>query len=221
LAVWGDSHGVEIARALGDQSSNRRVAELTGSSCPPALGFAPPGRAGCVAANQELLERLRRDASVDSVLLVARYEYYLDGADAAAFEAGMAQSVQQLRRAGKRVLLLDPVPTYRYPIPAALALRWRRGEVLEEQGQTPKQYAQQQSASLALLQRLSGGGHVPRVPVGDLLCRGRPRCAVLDGDDSLYFDDNHLSMHGAAKVAPYVLRLLADPVSGPLAQANR
>jgi hypothetical protein len=45
------------------------------------------------------------------------------------------------------------------------------------------------------------------VPVGRLLC-GQARCAVVEADDSLYFDDNHLSMHGAAKLAPEVLRLL-------------
>ena len=40
-----------------------------------------------------------------------------------------------------------------------------------------------------------------------LLCGG-PRGKVLEGDARLYFDDNHLSMTGAAKVAPAVLRLL-------------
>jgi len=204
LAVWGDSHGVEIARALGDQAAGRRVAELTGSTCPPALGYEPPGRPRCASANRELLERLLADASVDSVLLVARYEFYLDGPDAAAFEVGMADSVKRLRAAGKRVMLLDPVPTYRYPVPAALALRWRRGEGLDEQGLTREQYMARQVAALALVERLTADGQATRVPVGELLCT-EPRCAVREGDASLYFDDNHLSMHGAARVATRVL----------------
>jgi peptidoglycan/LPS O-acetylase OafA/YrhL len=207
LAVWGDSHGVEIARALGDQAVDRRIAQLTGSSCPPALGYTPPGRPGCAAVNRGYIERLSRDASVDAVLLVARYDFYLDGAEASAFKAGLAESVKRLREAGKQVLLLDPVPTYHYPIPAALALRWRRGEALEAQGQTPAQYASRQAEALALVQGLAAGGQAQRVAVGELLCR-EPRCAVVEGDRPLYFDDNHLSMIGAAKVAPAVLRLL-------------
>ncbi|MDN3920465.1 acyltransferase family protein [Roseateles violae] len=211
LAVWGDSHGVEIARALGDQvSSSRRIAQLTGSSCPPALNYVPPGRPRCAAVNRALLDRLRQDASVDTVLLAARYEFYLNAPDAQAFEAGMAESVKRLREVGKQVLLLDPVPTYHYPIPAALALRWRRGEPLEGQGQTPAQYEARQAASLALVRRLANGKQAQRVIVEDLLC-GQPRCAVLNGDHSLYFDDNHLSMHGAARIAPAVLRLVGHP----------
>jgi hypothetical protein len=116
--------------------------------------------------------------------------------------------VRRLRQAGKLVLLLDPVPTYHYPIPAALALRWNRGQDLAAQGQTQAQYEAKQSAALALVQRLASGGQARRIAVGDLLCSGAARCAVLDGDRSLYFDDNHLSMVGAARVAPAVLRLL-------------
>jgi peptidoglycan/LPS O-acetylase OafA/YrhL len=214
LVVWGDSHGVELARALGDQASNRRVAELTGSSCPPALDYTPPGRSRCADVNRAFIDRLSRDASVDTVLLAARYEFYLDAPGAAAFEAGMAETVNRLREAGKRVLLLDPVPTYRYPIPAALALRWRRGEDLAAQGQTPAQYASRQAAALALVQGLAANDGAERVAVGDLLC-AEPRCAVLEGDQPLYFDDNHLSMHGAARVAAQVMRLVATPVVQP------
>jgi peptidoglycan/LPS O-acetylase OafA/YrhL len=207
LAVWGDSHGVEIARALGDQATDRRVAQLTGSTCPPAVGYVPPGRPRCAGANRELLARLVEDTSVDAVLLTARYEFYLNHADAPAFRAGMAEAVRRLHAAGKQVLLLDPVPTYHYPVPAALALRARRGEPLEAQGQTTAQYESRQQPALAWVQALAATGQARRVPVGRLLC-GQARCAVVEADDSLYFDDNHLSMHGAAKLAPEVLRLL-------------
>ncbi|MDR7271151.1 peptidoglycan/LPS O-acetylase OafA/YrhL/lysophospholipase L1-like esterase [Pelomonas saccharophila] len=207
LAVWGDSHGVEIARALGNLATDRRVAQLTGSSCPPALGYKPPGRPRCVAVNDALLARLTEDASVDAVLLVARHEFYLGSPDADAFEAGLAESIRRLRAAGKHVLLLDPVPTYHYPVPAALAMRWRRADELAAQGQTAADYRIRQAAALALVQRLTADGQAERVGLDQLLCGGA-RCQVLEGDASLYFDDNHLSMTGAAKVAPAVLRLL-------------
>lgn len=207
LAVWGDSHGVEIARALGSVVTERRVAQLTGSSCPPALGYAPPGRPRCASNNDAMVARLAEDSSVDAVLLAARYEFYLRSPEAGVFDKGLAESIRRLREAGKRVLLLDPVPTYHYPLPAALAMRWRRGDDPAAQGQPATDYRVRQAGALALVERLAADGQAERVRVGELLCQAS-RCEVLHGEASLYFDDNHLSMTGAANVAPVVLRLL-------------
>ncbi|MDR7334165.1 acyltransferase family protein [Roseateles asaccharophilus] len=209
LAVWGDSHGVELARALGDAARGHRVAQLTGSNCPPAPGFDVPGRRRCAGVNAALLERLADDPGVHAVLLVARYEVYLSRWDAVAFEAGLARAIARLQAAGKRVLLLDPVPTYHFPVPAALAQRALRGQPLDGQGQSEAQYAQHQRDALALLQRLVAGSAAQRVPTGALLC-GASSCAVRDGLYPLYFDDNHLGMRGAARLAPAVLWLAGD-----------
>lgn len=204
LAVWGDSHGVELARALGDRAVGQRIAQLTSSSCPPALGYTPPGRAGCAQANEATLDSLISDERAVTVLLVARYEYYLSSPGADAFRQGLSASVRRLHDAGKRVLLLDPVPTYQYPVPAALAQRWLRGSDLSAHGQTVEQYRHRQSEALALVGQLTAHGAAQRVPLRPILC-AQARCSVLDGTRSLYFDDNHLSMQGAGKVAAAVL----------------
>lgn len=130
------------------------------------------------------------------------------GADA--FKRGMAESVRRLAQSGKRVLVIDPVPIYHYPLPAALAQRWRRGGDLDALGQPVAQYLAHQASALALVDQLTATGAAQRVAVRPILC-GAERCAVLDGQHSLYFDDNHLSMHGAARVASAVLRAMEAP----------
>jgi hypothetical protein len=213
LAVWGDSHGVELARALADhwagQPDGRRVLQLTGSTCPPVLDFEAPMLPRCAQGNREVLARLAADPAVDTVLLAARYELYLKGPAARAFADGLASTVRSLHAAGKRVLLLDPVPTYDYPVPAALAQRWQRGEALALQGQTRAEYLARQAPALGLLARLASGGQARRVVVGERLCADA-RCRVVQEDQALYFDDNHLSMHGAAVIVPAVLRELPE-----------
>jgi hypothetical protein len=214
LAVWADSHGVELARAVADAlpaDSGWRVSQLTASSCPPALGFVPPERPNCRASNDAILARLMRDPAVRTVVLAARYEFYLDGRDRASFESGMAHTVQALRQAGKQVILLDPVPTYHYPVPAALAQRLLRGGAPEQQGQPGADYRRVQAPALSLLASLAGVDGVQRLPTAELLCAGS-RCLVMDpAGCSLYFDDNHLSMAGAARLAPAVQALLSRP----------
>lgn len=204
LVVWGDSHGVELARALGDRATQERVAQLTASSCPPALGYTPPGRAQCRPANEALLERVIRDGDVTTVVLVARYEYYLRCPGADAFEQGMVESVRRLQQAGKRVLVIDPVPIYHYPVPAALAQRALRHSDLQAHGQTLAHYRDSQARALSLVDRMTADGAARRIALSPILC-GQGRCSVLDGGHPLYFDDNHLSMHGAGKVAAAVL----------------
>jgi peptidoglycan/LPS O-acetylase OafA/YrhL len=211
LAVWGDSHGVELARALGDLMAERqqtwRVSELTSSGCPPALGFDAPRRPICRSSNEQVLAQLVADPAVRVVLLTARYELYLEGPQRAAFAAGLAASVQALRHAGKQVLLLEPVPTYAFPVPAALAQSTLRGRSLADLGQSLEDYRTRQVGALALVQNLQRQSGSTTLAVTERLCNRQ--CLVIDEQGRvLYFDDNHLSMAGAARVAPAVLPLL-------------
>ena len=57
------------------------------------------------------------------------------------------------------------------------------------------------------------------MPVRGVLCAG-DRCRVLDGDKPLYFDTNHLSMHGASLVAPAVLKRLGGAAAAAAAAAS-
>jgi hypothetical protein len=211
LAVWGDSHGVEAARALGDLMTERRqpwrVSELTSSGCPPALGFETPRRPICRSSNEQVLAQLVADPVVRVVLLTARYELYLEGPQRVAFEAGLAASVEALRHAGKQVLLLEPVPTYAFPVPAALAQSALRGRSVTDIGQSFERYQTRQADALALIRSLNRQWGSSTLPVAQRLCDRQ--CLTVDEQARvLYFDDNHLSMAGAARVAPAVLPLL-------------
>lgn len=215
LAIWGDSHGVEIGRALGERASAARsVAPMTAAACPPALDFALPGRNYCIPNNAAVLAGLLADARVDRVLLVSRTSSYAgDPALAAAFERGLLQSVRALQAAGKQVWLLDPVPTYAYPVPAALAQQLRRGRDPADYGLPASQYRQAEASGLAVLQRVATATGATRISIESALC-GQQRCAVVGGEgQGLYMDDNHLNMQGA--------RLLTERALLPLLQPSR
>lgn len=204
LAVFGDSHGVELAMALGETAVSHRVAQLTASSCPPALDFDVPGRAGCLAHNRATVEALMLDDRVDVVVLAARFEHYLRDGQADAFEAGLLRTSLALRSVGKMVLLLEPIPTYPYPVPAALAQLALRHANLQDFGQSATQYRALQQKGLALVERVANQSGAIPISASAVLCPAN-RCEVLDAQDQpLYFDDNHLSMPAARALAPAV-----------------
>jgi hypothetical protein len=199
--VWGDSHGAELALAMGEAAGRvgRAVYQITSSTCPPAIGFEEPTRPLCAAHNDATLRSLVGDEKVVRVVLVARYEHYLK-TQAAQFERGLRHSVEALAKAGKRVVLVEPFPTYAYPVPAALVALLRRGQSFERFAQPHETYERVQAPALAMIREL---GRVPGVSVvdtGAILC-GDGRCEVVSDRRPLYFDDNHLSMTGARRLA--------------------
>jgi hypothetical protein len=197
VAVWGDSHGVELAHALGTALAERggAVAQMTSSTCPPAVGHEVPGWPRCAALNRRVLADLVGDPAVKQVVLAARHEHYL-AQGAASYERGLMQTTLALTRAGKSVVLVGPVPTYAYPVPVALGALTRRGRDPQAFGQSRARYLELQAEGIGVVERVAGASGASILPTGDLLCPGDV-CAVVDSGRPLYFDDNHLSLHGA------------------------
>jgi peptidoglycan/LPS O-acetylase OafA/YrhL len=212
LAVWGDSHGVEIGQALSERlEPGRNLAVMTAAACPPALDFAMPGRFYCTQHNAAMLAGLVSDPRVDRVLLVSRTETYLESRSAEAFERGLTQAVRALTAAGKQVWLLDPIPTYGYPVPAALAQYQRRGLDPVAFGMPAAEYRHAAAPAMAMLSRVAQATGAQRIAVDAALCR-EGRCDVVDAEGrGLYMDSNHLNMAGARLLAERALRPALQP----------
>jgi len=218
LAVWGDSHGIEVGEALGEQIAQRpavlqpprSLALLTASRCPPAVGYVPSGVSYCRMRNEAVLAGLLADARVDRVLIASRTSLYMgDASESAEFERGLQRAVQALTQAGKQVWLLDPVPTYGYAVPDALAQRRRFGLGLADFGMSRADYLRREGPALALLARVAAATGAQRIDVGGAMCG--ERCTVISPEGRpLYFDDNHVSMVGARLLVRQVLQPLVE-----------
>lgn len=200
-AVWADSHGAELALAMGEAAGRvgRSVAQITSSTCPPTVGFEEPSRPLCAAHNAATLTALIDDADVDRIVIVAHYRHYLKS-QAVEFEGGLRHSVMALAKAGKQVVLVEPWPTYGYPVPAALVAQHRRGQPIEHYGQPREVYERDQARALSVIRGLATVRGVSVVETAAILC-GDGRCDVVAGGRPMYFDDNHLSMTGARRLS--------------------
>lgn len=216
LALLGDSHGVELAHALGDAvaAQGGSLIQFTASGCPPALTFTPgPSHPvpGCHAFHERTVAYLEASAA-QTVVLVFRHALYLYGQNETTFpslpgtpyklpdtapEAARAaywDSVETMARrlteAGKTVLIVEPIPEIGRNIQRYAAVKDVSGDRLTT---VTRPYYDRRMTGVADRLATVGTG---LLPVAGLLCDDA-LCFGARGGQALYFDDNHLSMAGA------------------------
>lgn len=209
VAVWGDSHSRELAHALGRElgPAHRSLAQYTSSGCPPFLGTAIRRQPDCVADNDRIAARIAATPSIETVVLVAYYgrHAYLGEARIA---AALERSATLLRRAGKRVIVMGPLPKPPYDVPSGLARRDRNGRSDLPTAQSEAAYRRASAPMRAALERIADGDRVIVADPGAAMCADG-RCPYVVGTTPLYMDDNHPSVAGAERIARHILPLLA------------
>ena len=215
VAVWGDSEGVELAKALADQGM--AVRQITASACPPSVGFAIAYNRACHDHNADMLRHLKSDPHIRTVWLSVNYRRY-DAENSAAMLGGLELSALELKAAGKEVVLVYPVPVYDFDPPSQVGLAMRLSTYLGRDplsvGMSRAQFDRDNGQTIAALDAFAKTQGVTVLKPSDVLCDVR-RCRVYDPQAGvLYFNGQHLSLKGAG--------LLADQLtsSTPLPRAE-
>lgn len=202
--LWGDSHGVEMAWALGEEYSAKGQAlmQRTRGSCPPVLSYDRPTDPGCARFNAEVMERIKSAPSLQVVYLAgfwATPDYREDREMLARIDA----TVAAIRAAGKRAVVIGPVPAQDWNVPRHLAKAAMFDRAAAVAGADRRKYQFETAWMTTAFPRWQAQG----VGIID------PARALFDGDNGrivnqgvpLYFDSHHLSLAGARAV------LAADP----------
>jgi peptidoglycan/LPS O-acetylase OafA/YrhL len=237
FAVWGDSHGVALMPELAQVSAQlgRNGLYLLSNGCPPLVGVYRPDPdpgAECLHFAAAAVELLRDHPEIGVVMLVARWARYAEGTgfgDEGAdtyllatsseratsgadnrdlFRRAVHRTLATLTDMGRRVVVIGPVPEIGRAVPEVLAkAAWRNRAVdldLDE-----ARFLERQSWVLATFAALAGPPWVAvRYPAERLCANGRCQ-AVTDDGRPLYFDDNHVSSAGAARLRPMIHDALA------------
>ena len=209
--LWGDSHGVELAYALSleAKAQGRALVQRTTSSCPPVLGY--DGRdPRCAAANRAAFAALRADPEIRRIYLIA---FWANGDfDAPDFVAKLDLTIAAIRREGRQVVLIGPVPPQPFDVPRHLAHLARAGRLDEARG-VSRAWVEARTPHLrALFSRWQQRGVMLISPLQALCASGA--CAIAADGKPLYFDSHHLSVAGA-------LRVVRDGAIPPPAHSQR
>jgi len=191
IDVWGDSHGVELAYALGEVANPRGVGvvEMTMSACPPVLNFVPLGRAKCPDRNLRVLDYIAATPALSTVVLVARYD--VDAyQDKPALIAGIMDTAHRLSGLGRKVVILSALPYAGGQVPRMAAFAALAG------GPTPMVNASFADWVDEAFREFPKQDDITIVEPSSFLCT-QAGCATTQKDGPLFFDDNHLSVKGA------------------------
>lgn len=223
-AVLGDSHGVELAYALGEQlkSDGIGTVQLTFSGCPPAYRMTTHNP-GCADWTRKATDWIASKPDISDVVLIYRHNFHLFGdqlqtypslpnsvplfadgvsANAAreAYVASLDAQIEAFRAAGKTVHVIAPVPE----LPVHVERYVFTHAAPPAFGSTIDWHQQRSAWIRARLDVLAKRESVDLVDPALSLCPDR-FCRWRDGKEVLYFDDNHLSVAGARRLARLIL----------------
>jgi peptidoglycan/LPS O-acetylase OafA/YrhL len=214
VAVWGDSHGVEISYVLGQRLAKQGGAlrQLTYSACLPIIRDNPSsGKAGCQRHNLEVMDNILADSNIRVVIL----EAYYPGANKldATTAHGFRESVRRLVAGGKNVILNYPLPRTYLNIPFQAeresVIGFPRTKIATED------FLVNVSSAIALLEGIASDYAQSDVIVLDSyrrLCRDV--CYFSDDSGSYFFDGHHISLYGARFIVDDYVQALASFAGG-------
>ncbi len=202
----------------------------------------------CASQNADVLHELLGRPALKTVILVSRYAAYIDGASTALgpaergkewrgylklasgvsigrderlalFGKEMRRTVDRLLAAGKKVVIVYPIPEVGYVVPTTLARLAMMGRDPAEFTTSFRAFQERQRDVFSVLDGLGPSDHLIRIYPHRRLCNDMV-CVVYAQGTPLYYDDDHLSLTGADFVAPLFEPVFANPnavATGPAA----
>lgn len=225
LLIFGDSHALILAAPLAAEAHRQgKTIRITGTpGCPPVPGTAFPGKFAHIESCAALHAEIRREAARPGppLLLAARWSYYLaepfgarrinlrasaaphaetSPAEAQALLKAALARLGEARHPARRITLLAQPPQQRTH-PATL-LRTRPPGALHAAATTRTEHD-------TLFARDTLKGPLPLRDPTPLFC-DPARCPAFSEGESLYFDENHLSLAGLTRLLPLILPLAEE-----------
>jgi hypothetical protein len=234
FVMFGDSHAASLYEVF-DQAAKedgQRGVFVAAGGCTPFLGIhalrGDQVERNCNLLNQRVLNFIKINA-IRKMFLIARWTYYTDGGydgtnfsyigldpsdtrsrdvSRGAFARGLENTVNEYARTGVQIFLIEQIPQ-QLSDPKKIFYRAMSGgaidaDIISKLSIGTDEHRRLQAFTSTLFRQQKA---LHLVSFDDILCAG-PRCAAGDRNGSFYFDKDHLSLYGAARLKEKVHDLL-------------
>ena len=228
LMVWGDSHAGVLLSMIDEICHENSISALaaTKGQHPPVMEWSGADPASFQHATKTQyadkvmshIRRLVQSGELEHVLLVFRWNYYLEDAPraldddvpVAGFQGALIKTVQTLEQLGLEVSVLLEVPDFGVHVPKAVALHHWRG--LPQPHLSQQDYHERQQFYMPLIKRLQA--ETPNVQLIDAAPYFISRDGQINFIDEqgllLYRDDHHLTEHASMRLKPLFEKLFLN-----------
>lgn len=234
-ALVGDSHAAALTNQLDAAFREQQVGgyAIFKNACAFALGVSLAGdrERACETHNRQLMERLLRP-DIQGVVIAGRYPYFLDrgaynngeggietgrqwwfepavkeAGRESALVSGFVEPVKLLLKAGKRVVLVYPVPEMGWHVPQYQFKRLLKERAVPEISIGLDRYRQRLQPVAEAFDSLGSHPLLVRVRPEELMCdRSLGRCYAHDSEGRLWYrDDDHVNDAGASLLVSDVM----------------
>jgi peptidoglycan/LPS O-acetylase OafA/YrhL len=224
VAVFGDSHTVELAYALAKELEpyNVKLKHLSFSDCIPSYGISPDTSKGCTEWTDETVQRLLSDQRISTVVISYRINSALFGDHANRYPqlpnqrsvkdideiwGAYISMLNTLLDGGKNVILVLQAPELPKPIESLIEHRYTNDFIIG----VPKNWWLKRN-EFVRTRRFELPEGIVMIDPSDLLC-DRVNCFAAANGVAFYFDDDHLSVEGAKLVAKEVIKVIRPRVT--------
>lgn len=223
--IWGDSHAEHLFPGILKSEKDTNWLLLGHTACPPLINVASYWKGSsdkCKEANNLILKAIIETPSIDTVVLASLGSFYIsDQSYAAAFQGdfaadrhfltagntkkskrdvfsdGLNQTIDELKRAGKKVVLFQDIPEIPFmpercihrPFAPKKPCNITKEEVLARQNEY-----------VSILKNIKKRHKVPLFDPVDIVCNER-HCPLIKNHHLIYRDSNHLSIAGSELIA--------------------
>lgn len=218
LFVWGDSHGMAVMPVLDVLCKEHAVRGVAAANLAtaPLAGYASEGEfslgGDSLAFGKTVIEFIRKK-HVRHLLIVARWDYYLDkDKEPARLRRGLLDTLNALRDSGTKIWIMRQVPRHRWGVPEHLARAVWHGRKADDLGLPLPEYRREYQRQEPLFTGLSAT--YPKVTILDpteLFVTSSGLCRAAQNGRALYYDSGHLSVTGAMLLRPLFAPIFAGP----------